>query len=307
MENFVELSYARHSRGFNEHGKGGKLHDHALAWFQKDTIDYWRHERMYNILDPILISDSKSRWLTVGDGRFGRDARYIIDHGCYALATDISDTLLIEAVQRGYISEYKVENAEALTFEDNMFDYVFCKEAYHHFPRPYLALYEMMRVAKKAVVLIEPNDTYFSESIFFMIRIFKKVIGMRKNFSTRHGSYEEGSANYIYPITRRELENVALALNFDLIVFKGINDFYVKGGEYEKITDNGKIQNTIKKKIRISDVLCKLCLKDYGLLGATIFKEKPSDNMIKEMMDRKMEIRFLSKNHYINEKRKNGT
>lgn len=55
-------------------------------------------------------------------------------------------------------SNYSVENAESLSFRDNEFEVAFCKEAYHHFPRPFLALYEMLRVASKAVVLAEPND-----------------------------------------------------------------------------------------------------------------------------------------------------
>ena len=52
------------------------------------------------------------------------------------LVTDISSNLLKEAKDIGYISKYKQENAESLSFQDDEFDYVFCKESYHHFPRP---------------------------------------------------------------------------------------------------------------------------------------------------------------------------
>lgn len=292
MRDVIERSYERHAHWFDEFGKGGELDDLVLTWLQKDTVFYWRHQRKYNVLDPILAHDNESRWLTVGDGMFGTNARYIIDHGCYALPTDICETLLKEAVQMGYIPEYKVENAEALTFADNAFDYVFCKEAYHHFPRPYLALYEMLRVAKKAVVLIEPNDMS-SRSIFSLVNNFKESIRRRKYFSIKYGFYEKGIDNYVYPITRRELEHVALALGFNLIAFKGINDYIIPGNENEKLAGNGKIQNTLKRKIWVADVLSKLCLRDYKYLGAIIFKEKPSEAMIKAMMDKQMEVSLL--------------
>ena len=35
-------------------------------------------------------------------------------------------------------------------FEDNSFDIVFTKESMHHWPRPYLGIYEMLRVAAKS-------------------------------------------------------------------------------------------------------------------------------------------------------------
>ncbi|MEZ5593447.1 MAG: class I SAM-dependent methyltransferase [Gammaproteobacteria bacterium] len=132
----------------------------AKTWFVKDTVDAWRHLRMYQTIDPILEVDPQSKWLTVGDGRYGKDAKYIIEKGSDALATDISEYLLMEAKNIGYINKYKLENAELLSFQDSMFDYVLCKESYHHFPRPMVALYEMLRVTKKGVFLIEPNDAY---------------------------------------------------------------------------------------------------------------------------------------------------
>jgi hypothetical protein len=71
-----------------------------------------------------LIADPQARWLTVGDGRYGNDAKYISNKGGHALASDISDCLLKEAKDIGYIAEYKKENAEALSFQDAEFDYV---------------------------------------------------------------------------------------------------------------------------------------------------------------------------------------
>jgi len=67
MVKFEELSYSRHKEIFDDCGEGKDLRDLAITWLQKNTTDHWRHERMYNILDPILCKDNKSRWLTAGD------------------------------------------------------------------------------------------------------------------------------------------------------------------------------------------------------------------------------------------------
>jgi ubiquinone/menaquinone biosynthesis C-methylase UbiE len=304
MEDFVEKSYKRQSVGFDDNGKNGTRHEHAMTWFNKNTIDYWRHERMYNLLDPILEIDNTATWLTVGDGRFGGDAKYIFDHGSKVLATDLTEVLLKEAVEMGYIENYKVENAENLSFDDSAFDYVFCKEAYHHFPRPYIALYEMLRVAKKGVVLIEPNDDVCAKTIRSMIHSFKGIIkhylGKDKNIRILKGSYEEGNANYIYSISKKEIEKLSLALDYKYVVFKGLNDHYIQGGEYENINENGGvIQNEIKKRIRRRNLFCKLQVVDYGLLCTIILKTEPSQELLSELQKSGYEINKLSKNPYI--------
>jgi hypothetical protein len=40
---------------------------------------------MYQTIDPILKTEPEAKWLTVGDGRYGTDAKYILDKGCEAL------------------------------------------------------------------------------------------------------------------------------------------------------------------------------------------------------------------------------
>jgi len=72
--------------------------------------------------------------------------------------SDVSGYLLQAAKERGLICGFAIENCENLSFPDASFDYVFCKESLHHFTHPWLALYEMLRVARRAVFCIEPND-----------------------------------------------------------------------------------------------------------------------------------------------------
>jgi len=176
-KDFNQLSYQSHEIHSCDCARGGKKAKHAKTWFEDDTVDAWRHKRMYKSLDPLLKAFPHASWLTVGDGRFGNDAHYIQERGLKVLATDISDVLLNEAKEIGYIDDYSKENAEALSFSDEEYDFVFCKESYHHFPRPMIALYEMLRVAKTGIVLIEPNDQYVASTFLdVLFTNFKDLI-----------------------------------------------------------------------------------------------------------------------------------
>ena len=90
--------------------------------------------------------------------------------------SDISDKLLRIGNNKGFINEFSAQNAESLKFLDNSFDYVLCKEAFHHFPRPFIALHEMFRVSQKGVVLIEPRDDLIDKSFFYIISKLIKLI-----------------------------------------------------------------------------------------------------------------------------------
>ncbi len=104
---------------------------------------------MYNLTLPFNTSDS---WLTVGDG-IRTDANWLRGKGVDVMASDISIDLLAETKNKGHIDKFQQKNAEKLSFHDDSYDYILCKEAYHHFPRPYIAVYEMLRVSKRAIIM----------------------------------------------------------------------------------------------------------------------------------------------------------
>lgn len=138
----LEKTYAAHRDEWSDAAKN--VHDwESTLESLKDTnnSDYWIHYQMYSKLDPIIENYPGKSWLTVGDGRFGRDAHYLAKKGVDVLATDIGTALLKTATERGFITKFGEENAERLSFKDKSFDFALCKDAFHHFPRPYLALY----------------------------------------------------------------------------------------------------------------------------------------------------------------------
>ncbi len=131
----------------------------AKTWMEdKDTVNHRRILKIASCFLPIIHHYPGSDWLTIGDGRFGSDAHFLNEHGVNATATDIQDDLLKIGFENKFIKSYSKQNAEKLTYDSGSFDFAFCKEAYHHFPRPAMAVYEMLRVSKIGIILHEPKD-----------------------------------------------------------------------------------------------------------------------------------------------------
>ena len=309
---FTKSSYKRNELHFEAYVRGGPKEKMAKSWLNADTVDSWRHQRMYRSIDPLLLCYPTAKWLTIGDGRYGNDAHYILQKGRNVLATDISDLLLKEAKEIGYVTDWRKENAESLTFSDEEFDFVLCKESYHHFPRPMVALYEMIRVAKKGVVLIEPNDAEIISHthiglllwILGIMRVCANLVKglLRKEGYDNYGGYEpSGGGNYIYTISEREIEKVALGLNLEVLAFKGLNDCYIEGVEYEKIHRNSALYHKVKTSIEKADKRCKFGIQCHGLLAAIIFKEVPLDECIKTLKNSGFKVVKLPRNPCITE------
>lgn len=296
-----------YKKSYHIHANKGINSEKYKTWQDEETVDFWRHERMYNLILPLLKYYPNSSWLTIGDGRFGTDAHFIAKFTKNVLATDINDKHLKIALKEGYIRNYKVENAEKLSFPDAAFDFVLCKESYHHFPRPSIALYEMLRVTKKAVILIEPTDHNIrvnNDSLFFSFfnlwQSFKNSIKriMGKGIYYNYGNYEP-SGNYVYTISRRELEKVALGINLPLMIIKGLNDFYIDGAEFEKYSENGPIFKAINTQIKRLNRRSKKGILYPNILTCILFKENIPFDLITEFEKEKYNIIHLPRNPYL--------
>lgn len=295
---FVTKSNLQHAEHFSNELVDEKRIAISQSWFDETTADYWRHARMYECAD-CLTHWPESRWLTVGDGRWGLDALRLQKKGfCNVLPTDISGYLLREAQERGLLSSYAVENAERLSFGENEFDYVFCKESFHHFPRPYLAVYEMLRVATEAVFLIEPNDPHPGpEELYGFLAKVESGGAVRFPMSKRNNW--EGCGNYEYTVSRRELEKVALGLDLPQMVLKGLNDHYVKGCEFEPADLSSDIFRQIYTAVAERDARCVLGQADYALLMCGLFRRPMDDIARRAFLDRGWEVLDLPRNPHI--------
>ena len=253
---------------------------------------------MYAFLKKIVDFDKSFKWLTVGDGRFGSDAMKLIEYGATdVLCTDLDDYLIKYSAEKKEINKYKKENAENLSFSDNEFDFVLCKESYHHFPRPMLALTEMFRVAKIGVILIEPRDYYIDRPLF---NLANKFINLFKHKNGEHFFEEVG--NYVYTISERELEKFVLGMHHNTIAFSGINDHYsrISGDQIENLNLSMRFKFLrFKTIIAVKNLLNLLNIRKTNLLRAILFKTTINKDLKFIIQKQGFKFKILPKNPYI--------
>jgi ubiquinone/menaquinone biosynthesis C-methylase UbiE len=294
---FHQISYRHHRDHWQAIIEDKAWRPIIERWFDPTTADYWRHLRMYEAAQH-LAESSAEQWLTVGDGQYGLDSVRLRAKGvAKVLPTDIADAALRDAKARGLIDEYRVENAERLSFADSAFDFVFCKESFHHFPRPFLALYEMLRVGRKGVILVEPQDQIRSplrRAIYYV----RRLAGRQKHFDAKR--YED-SGNYVYSISEREIEKACLGINIPCVAFKGLTDFYIKGVEFEPASFSSRKFILMRTVVFLHGLLARLRLTDHNVLMCCILKEEPSPRARDLFVRSGWKIVDLPRNPYITE------
>lgn len=170
-----------------------------------------------------------------------------------------------------------MENAENLSFIDLSLDYILCKESYHHFPRPYAGLYEMVRVARKGVIIMEPQDPISKMPILLPIVNFLESIknGLSLKLWKNRFSYEK-VGNFVYKVSQREIEKFAAGLDLPMIAIKPINpNFWFDGSnKVPANVSNAKFRTILFKK-KMRDFLQKVGILPSQTLCLVIFKETP--------------------------------
>ncbi|MFN8144717.1 MAG: methyltransferase domain-containing protein [Bacteroidia bacterium] len=302
MSQFQESSYKAHQDGRKFEGKA------VDSVMNKQSVDYWRHERMYNTLLTLLKNYPNAKWLTVGDGNFGKDANFILSHGGDALATDLNNPSFEKALEVGFIKKYQLENAERLSFKDDEFDFSLCKEAYHHFPRPYIALYEMLRTSKNAIVFIEPNDQdtislpdmTLGNGFFWFLRTTIKSVKnlLRKPVKPAldYSAFYEPAGNFIFTLNYHELKKVAIGLNLPTIAWKGFNDTFIDGAGEEMLSDHGPIYRKTYAFMRSHEKKVRLGYFFPTMITFIIFKTAPSAACLQSMKEDGFVVETLPKN-----------
>lgn len=300
----------------NQHTSSGASLSHQAHEKHLDDLAHEAEQRLFHIknqdcaqyqlvlqallqIHPLLYE--KNKWLTIGDYN-GLEANFLENQGQDVLASDISDTFLKAAHQAGLIQQYRKLNVEKIEASDNAFDYVFCKEAYHHFPRAFLGLYEMIRVAKKAVILIEPIDILAKMPVMlFTKNILDRFDPLLINKLWKNRFSFEEVGNYVFKISEREVEKIAMGIGLPCIAFKGVN-FPTGDGQdsrMQEIPTNQTLMKETAKKIRVKNTLSKLGLVPYNHLYSIIFKELPSNQTVKTLQKEGYKVLMLPENPYL--------
>jgi len=281
-------SYDRHTQ--HEMELAQKL-DLPSCYSRPNSVDAWRHRRMLESVLPIVKALPQAKWLTVGDGGFGSDAFFLEGFGIDVTATSISTYTLEVAHARGFIRKYAAENAEAFSLADNSVDFVLCKESFHHFPRPLLAFYEMLRIARQAIVLIEPVEG--PPRPLAALKAFAKRL-LRHDLSDQF----EPSGNFIYRISVRETFKTLTALGFPCLAWKGINDFWYR--PFAAADARGLSVGAVGTRlgVAIQNLLVKTKLLNHGLAALICFKDLPATGLRSGLRDAGFAIVDLPRNPY---------
>jgi SAM-dependent methyltransferase len=128
----------------------------------KDPLTRYLRDRRMNIalgfLERRLGSDLRSCSVLVSCGGVGGEASYFANQGFTNVTnSDFSENALAVCRQRDSRIKTLQINGEQMDLADNSFDLVLVQDGLHHLPRPALGLNEMARVARRAVVVIEPH------------------------------------------------------------------------------------------------------------------------------------------------------
>lgn len=244
---------------------------------------------------PLLEVTRNARWLTVGDS--GADAYALQRRGVkHVVASSIATDQILTVQRKGFLEGVEVVglNAEVTGLDSGAFDYVLVKEAYHHFPRPPLAFYELHRVARSAVVFIEPAEQQGWRAFDAIRRFAKRLLRPQAHASPQ---FEE-SGNFLFRLNTREFYKMATAMQFSVIAVRRFNDFYVPRLAGAPVTDS--LAFFLERLgLYVQDMLCRLYLMNWGLVSCISFKEGPSETVVRGLRRRGYLIEILPKNPYI--------
>jgi ubiquinone/menaquinone biosynthesis C-methylase UbiE len=243
-----------HLQGFMQNNKTAAVYE---SWWDDTTVNHWRHTRLMSPVLEVLADLKDFRWLTIGDGA-GMDAWRLIQAGFYnTVASDLSNAVLEETYKRGHIKEFCAINAEQINLPDESFDFVLCKETLHHMSSPYRAIQECLRIAKFAVVLIEPQDPMIDNPI---------------DPNNDIPGYEE-VGNYVYTFSMREIQKIAYGLNLLGVATKGQTDAYIPGCEFAHCVPEDEIWNQTQQIIHTHENYIAQGLSKASYVQAIIFKQ----------------------------------
>lgn len=283
-------------------GKYKKESEHSIqqeSRYQKidiKNVGNWRFLRMLDFVK--VLKAENSNWLTVGDA-FGYDSillKYLNIKN--VVASNLETSALEVAFKENDVEEYMKINAEKIQLEDNSFDYILCKEALHHMPRPYIAIYEMLRVAKKGVIFIDPQDQIIDWPVKKNELCYRELINdplLDKKVSYKNINsgeeiinaavdwWEDGPFNYVYTLSKREVRKISLGLGIPSYATKTLNDFFKQEWAEQQANKNSEGYLKTVEQIQLHDKICELTGKPSSYITGIFFKETPSMDVVEQL------------------------
>jgi hypothetical protein len=274
--------------------------------FKNFTIGDWRHSRM---VEFIKIFNKDCSWLTIGDF-VGRDAWMLSEMGFKKItASNLYTDGLEKSSKINNLPNYLKINCENINLPDNSIDYILCKEALHHMPRPYLAVYEMLRVASKGIVFIEPQDPIIDYKISIQKIAYRELIkdnllGDKISYKLNIDNsdiyqsainwWESDARNYVYTLSKRETEKIAQGIGLPSFGFKCFNDYFQSDIDQDAATQGTPSFERVLEQLSLHDKLCEATGKPYAYIASLLFKETPSPVLVNDLIDQGFDFRYTS-------------
>ncbi|MCG3211437.1 MAG: putative methyltransferase YcgJ [Anaerolineae bacterium] len=195
------------------------------------------HARGDSLAVLLNLVEPQPHWraLDVATGA-GHTALLFAPRVSHVVASDLTEPMLAKAAelaaQRGLTNvETRKADAESLPFEDNSFDLVTCRLAFHHFPNPRQALAEFARVLKPGGLLGFTDNVTVPE---------KQAAGYYNAFE----KLRDPSHNWVYPQVRLE----AMFAEAGLVVEKS-SQLLMKELEFHDWADRQHVSPENKEKL----------------------------------------------------------
>ena len=197
-----------------EHKKQQEIHYAKQYQFADENISFsnavnlWQWGKSYPlyILEP-FFSLIPNRSLLITCCGVARELPLLCRHNIDVTATDLVIEQLGEYKDGGIAFHAEVQDAEALQYGNNSFDYGYINAGLHHLEFPHKGLAELYRIARKAAIFVEAQDS--------VLHSIARILG-------RKGADFEPAGNYVYRWKFREIEKFALSAHAHSFAVKTI-------------------------------------------------------------------------------------
>lgn len=174
----------------------------------------------------------------------GMTSEYYVKEGTDVTGTDISPECIKRAKIRlqkyGFSAKFQMADSENLSFPDDSFDIVSVHDGLHHLKNPRKAVLEMIRVAKRGVVIIEP-----ARALGTRISV---LLGVSKDY--------EDVGNFVYRFRKDELTSWLKEFGIKKVLIKRYIMYYPhQPGRFFRIFDNVVLFYIVKKIFEIVNML----------------------------------------------------
>jgi len=198
--------------------------------FTKDKLIRYIRDRRLNIALKYLYgkyseAELKTWSVLIVCGGVGGEGVFFAKAGFKDVTTsDFSNNTITVANAHAPELKAMVLNAEAVDLPANSYDLVVVQDGLHHLPRPVLGFTEMLRVAKKAIIVLEPYDSLVGNSI----GTEWEVIGDAVNYVYRWNRKMVQQAVKSYLLQEYDTIKVFRLWNHNTVIHKITKKFPVK-------------------------------------------------------------------------------